>query len=102
MSFGNPATFSGHTFFRLLTMSWFSLGITVTLDAGFYDPGALNGWAPGCTSPSECNDGNPCSADSCDPTRGCHHDPVLVWRASMASLAINRGGATPPSRARIP
>jgi hypothetical protein len=36
---------------------------------------APGGGSPGCSAPSECDDGNPCSADLCDDGR-CSHAPL--------------------------
>lgn len=39
-------------------------------------------------APRNCDDGNPCTADSCDPAVGCRHEPVTGG-------ACNRGGDCP-------
>ena len=74
ISFANPTSFGGHTIYRNLTLTWFAPPVTVVLDASFNRPSAANGWAPGCTVPSDCNDNNPCSADNCNGQLVCHHD----------------------------
>ncbi|GEM_PF-4702092 len=32
---------------------------------------------PACDSAADCDDGNPCTADACDPAVGCTHTPVV-------------------------
>ncbi len=41
------------------------------LDAPGLDAPAADGWAP-CASPADCDDGEPCTDDACEPT-GCVH-----------------------------
>ena len=76
IDFANPTTApGGQIVYRQLTLSWFGLGVTVSLDAALHDPLAANGWAPGCGQPGDCNDQDPCTSDVCNGNLGCHHDP---------------------------
>jgi hypothetical protein len=49
--------------------------------AGVCQPGTLR----------ECNDGNDCTADSCDPEHGCEHDPVFNGTACSDGNACTTG-----------
>lgn len=55
------------------TCSWaetLGLGETVKSETG------VAVLCPGGTSRLRCDDGNPCTKDSCDPARGCRHEPL--------------------------
>ncbi|MBP47926.1 MAG: hypothetical protein CMH53_08290, partial [Myxococcales bacterium] len=46
------------------------------------------------TGPLTCNDGNPCTIDSCDPAKGCINVPV-VGECKLGQLVFSKGGTTP-------
>lgn len=49
-----------------------------------------------CDDPSECDDGTPCTEDTCE-AGWCHHDPLPDGKACGSSLSCNQGLCCVPS-----
>ncbi len=71
----------------------------------FPDPctvGTCNGATCEVLGPNDCNDGDPCTADSCDPQLGCQHtSDVRSCRSAQATRLVIKDGATASKDKRL-
>jgi hypothetical protein len=47
---------------------------------------------PACTSAAQCDDGNPCTVDTCDPVAGCKHTSAAAGTATGLCAACDGAG----------
>jgi hypothetical protein len=58
-----------------------------------------SGTAPECTTPAQCDDGNPCTDDDCSTGQCTHEPPTACAEATKASLKITDG--TTPAKDKL-
>ena len=63
-----------------------------------------NPFCPADDTPADCDDGNPCTQDSCDPIGGCQHDdapPATQCKTAQKSLLLLKQDSGDPSKNKL-